>query len=657
MKIIHKIDDFLFTIFPELRGGGNDLIISTLEKYYTYGPFKPFVTINENWITIEIDTQSIASQDAEYRKAVSLCEKGKYAEAKPILKKLIEKNPTNSEYYRIMGQILSDEGEQDEAINFLIDALRWDSKNGWALLMMGNIFAKFKNDIPTAMKYYDHAVINNPTDNIAVNNIGANLLQQGKLEEAKKYFWEANKINSEYPNTHFALGMIAHSEGDLHSAFYSATKAIRLSSKRDQLFQNAVSMLSDVAKAIILRGDAKIIVSEYLNKLEFKGDKLIEKIIDNEIPTIAKLEVAENYNREKHQIKYKPNTPAFEHLIMHELVHLDLIIQARKENINQLFISNQKYKQQFIIGLESSIKKLRKIGIPENKIENYCNDLFQGINSQIFNAPIDLFIEDYLYNEFAELRPYQFVSVYGMLKDGIKATTDKNIVELSPKDILSKSKIYNLVGAFHFKDLFGLDLIKDFNPSTFELKEAERMYKEFLEYKIDRKAGEEYELVQHWAEDLKLQNNFELVDEITFRKRTASVDDILKSIEEDPYDVNSNKAYKDRQMEKFQKSASEKGLNMAVVMYMVDALQYFENMPKDKIKKAAFEIASVGTQGIIPDKKGYKLSSVPGKDFTGYHLLAYYYVTWSLSIPEMVSQLQLPYDNEYKMAISMHKPK
>ncbi len=657
MRIKHKIDEFLFTIFPELKGGGNNLITNTLEKYYTFGPFKPTVTIDNDWVTIEIDTQSITTQDAEYRQTVSLCEKGKYSEAKPILKKLIEKNPTNSEYYRIMGQILSDEGDQEEAINFLIDALRWDSKNGWALLMMGNVFAKFKNDIPTAMKYYDQAVINNPTDNIAVNNIGANLLQQGKLEEAKKYFWEANKINSEYPNTHFALGVIANSEGDLHSAFYSATKAIRLSNKKDQLFQNAVAMASDVAKAIILRGDAKKIVTEYLHKLEFEGDKLIETIIDNEIPTVAKLEVAENYNREKHQIKYKPNTPALEHLIMHELVHLDFIIQARKENINQLFISNEKNKEQFITGLEGSVKKLYKMGIPENKIANYCNDLFQGINSQIFNAPIDLFIEDYLYSEFAELRPYQFVSIYAMLKDGIKATTEKNIVELTPKHILSNTKIYNLVGAFHFKDLFGLDLIKDFQPSTFELKDAERMYKEFLEYKTDRKAGEEYELVQNWADDLKLQNNFELVDEETYRKRTASVDDLLKSIEEDPYDLNSNKAYKDRQMDKFQKSASDIGLNMAVVMFMVDALEYFDNVQKDKIKLAAFEIATVGTQGIVPEKKGYKLSSVPNKDFSGYHLLAYYYVTWSLAIPEMVAQLHLPYDNEYKMATSMHKPK
>ena len=656
MEIIHKIDEFLFTIFPELRGGGNKLIISVLQEYYTYGPFKPIISIDNDWITIEIDTQSITSQDADYKKTITLCEKGKYSDAKPILQKLIEKNPTNSEYYRIMGQILSDEGDQEEAINYLIDSLRWDSKNGWALLMMGNVFAKFKNDIPTAMKYYDQAVINNPTDNIAVNNIGANLMQQGKLEEAKRYFWEAIKINDQYPNTHFALGMIANSEGDLNSAFYSASKAIKFSTKKDQLFQNAVALVSDVAKAVMLRGDAKKIISKYLHKLEFEGDKLIESIEDNEIPTVAKLEVAENYSREKHQIKYKPNTPAYEHLIMHELVHLDFIIQARKDHINQLFTSNEKNKEKFIIGLEASVQKLRKLGITENKIANYCNDLFHGINSQIFNAPIDLFIEDYLYNEFAELRPYQFVSVYAMLKDGIKATTDKNIVELSPKHILSKTKIYNLIGAFHFKDLFGLDLIKDFQPTTIELNEAEKMYKEFLEYKTDRKAGEEYELVQNWADDLKLQNNFELIDEETYRKRTASVDDILKSIEEDPYDVNSNKAYKDRQMDKFQKSASEVGLNMAVVMFMIDAMQFFEAMPQEEIKKIAIEIAMQGTQGYRPDKDNYRINSIKDKTFSGYHILAYYYVSWSLAIPEMVSQLNLPYEAEYKMALTMHKP-
>ena len=127
MQIIHKIDNFLYTIFPELMGGGNNLIINTLEKYYTFGPYKPKVNIDNGWVKIDIDTPAILAQDKDYQKVIAFCEKGKYADAKPILKKLIENNPSISEYHRIMGQIHSDEGDQEEAINCLIDALRWDS--------------------------------------------------------------------------------------------------------------------------------------------------------------------------------------------------------------------------------------------------------------------------------------------------------------------------------------------------------------------------------------------------------------------------------------------------------------------------------------------------------------------------------------------------
>jgi len=80
-------------------------------------------------------------------------------------------------------------------------------------------------------------------------------------------------------------------------------------------------------------------------------------------------------------------------------------------------------------------------------------------------------------------------------------------------------------------------------------------------------------------------------------------------------------------------------------------------MTKEEIKKIAFEIAMQGTQGYRPDKDDYRISSIKGKTFSGYHILAYYYVSWALAIPEMLSQLQLPYDDEYKMALTMHKPK
>jgi tetratricopeptide (TPR) repeat protein len=656
MQIIHKIDDFLFTIFPNIKKGDEQSLIDAIQEFYTYGPYKPKVSIEDNWIKIDIDTPTIVSQDGDYKKVIALCEKGKYSDAKPILKNLISKNPTISEYHRIMGQILSDEGDQEEAINCLIDALRWDSKNGWALLMMGNIFAKFKDDVPTAMKYYDQALVANPNDNITMNNIGANLMQQGKREEAKKYFGEAIRINDKYPNTHFALGMIAEMEADLQSAFYSTIQALKMNKSKDVLHQNSVRQAFEIAKKIIATDAGKKIYREYRHKLEFEGDRRIDIVQDEEIPTAAKFEFAENYERDVHIVRYKPSYPAVEHLIMHELVHLDFVIQARKDDLNLLFISNQSHKTQFITGLEPTIKKFNKMGISEKSIADYCSNLFEGMNRQIFNTPIDLFIEQFLFNEFPVLRPYQFLSLYTMLQEGLKAVTDNKIVKLSPKDIISKSKVYNLVNALQFKDLFGFDFIKEFNATSNELKHANDFYEEYLQYRDDKEPAEEYELVLHWAEDLKLDKNFELVNEKEFRTKRTYIDELLSSIEKDPYDLESKDPYKEREMEKFQKSQQNLGTNMAVVMFMVDALQFFDGMPKEQIKKIAFEIAMQGTQGYRPDKGDYRISSIKGKTFSGYHILAYYYISWALAIPEMLSQLQLPYDDEYKLALTMHKP-
>ena len=231
MIITHKIDEFLVELFPDFKSSNNDLNIlkDELTRFYTIGPYRPMVKIVADLITIEIDLPTITNQQQEYQKCITLCEKVKYEDAKPILKSLITKNPSNSEYHRIMGQILSDEGDQDEAINYLIDALRWDSKNGWALLMMGNIFAKFKGDIETALTYYDQSLKANTTDYISLTNIGYLLMQQDKLEEALKFLLEALKINNAYPNTHFTLAMIAEFQNDLQSAFRSIINAIKSS--------------------------------------------------------------------------------------------------------------------------------------------------------------------------------------------------------------------------------------------------------------------------------------------------------------------------------------------------------------------------------------------------------------------------------------------
>ncbi|MDZ7614115.1 MAG: hypothetical protein U5K51_10805 [Flavobacteriaceae bacterium] len=171
---------------------------------------------------------------------------------------------------------------------------------------------------------------------------------------------------------------------------------------------------------------------------------------------------------------------------MHEPVHLDFAIQARKAGLNQLFISTQNHKTTFIKGSAHN-QEIQQMEISEKSIADYCSNLFEGMNRQIFNAPIDLLIEGFLYTEFSDLRPFQFISLYTILQEGLKAVTDKKILELSPKDIISKSKVYNLVNAIQFKELFGFDFIRDFNATPSELKLATDFYDEYLQYKERQK--------------------------------------------------------------------------------------------------------------------------------------------------------------------------
>lgn len=241
------------------------------------------------------------------------------------------------------------------------------------------------------------------------------------------------------------------------------------------------------------------------------------------------------------------------------------------------------------------------------------------------------------------------------MNDGIKATTDKRIKELFPSEIISKSKIYNLVNAMQYKELFGVDLIRDFKASFLEIKTAQNFYDEFLQYKNDRKPAEEYEMVLHWAEDLKLNNFFELIDENRYRNELTNPGKLIESLEKDPLGLDSNLTFKERETEKFKESQKKIGLNMAVVMFMVEALQFFENKSKEEIKKIAVEITLQGTQGYDPSQTNYSVPSIPGKVFSGYHILAYYFVSWALTAPEMVSQLELPYDEEYKTALTLYK--
>ena len=76
MRIIHRIDDFLHTIFPNIQDESQ--MIKVLENYYSYGSHKPKVKIENGFVIVDVDIISITSQEIDFKKAISFCEKSFY---------------------------------------------------------------------------------------------------------------------------------------------------------------------------------------------------------------------------------------------------------------------------------------------------------------------------------------------------------------------------------------------------------------------------------------------------------------------------------------------------------------------------------------------------------------------------------------------------
>jgi len=646
MIIKHKISSFLFDLFS-VEGNDLEKLIDAIKQFYRDNNIVSKIEADENFITINLDFRNQIIDSGKYNKLISLSESGQFKKAYDISIELCEKYTDDSDLHRIKGQIETELGLIDEAINSLIDALRWNPKNAYALIMMGNIFAKNKEDVETAMKYFNEASAIDPDDNISLNNIGANLMTLGKFEEAKVYLKKAEIINPKYPNTKYALAHISFQKLEYNSAFELALKSLLLTKAGDEIYNNSILLINAISEAVSKSDFAKKKLNAFTNHIEEISGKKVKIEVDNDIPTIAKVEYAEIYNRDYHLVKYKSGYPSSIHLILHELSHIELASEARIADSNMLFTSSEEQRIKFITDFEMYCNKLRKKGYPEESISNLINSLFEGLNRQVFNTPIDLFIEDRIYNKFPEFRSIQFVSLLAILNESIDAVTRKEIVEIIDNEIVSKSKIYNLVNAIHFKNIYGLDYRKKFKASSIELKSAEKLYNEFVEYREDKQPAEEYELVQNWGNDLKLGKYFKLVKEEHFDKDNIAFQDLgIDNFPDDDTDANQQ-----IEMHEFIENHTDKELNSAVMMYMVGALRYFKEKTDGEIKDTAFEIATIGMNGINPNNKsGYNVPSITGSDFSGYKMLAYYYVSWALSSPQLLPELRLPFDKEYESA-------
>jgi hypothetical protein len=142
--------------------------------------------------------------------------------------------------------------------------------------------------------------------------------------------------------------------------------------------------------------------------------------------------------------------------------------------------------------------------------------------------------------------------------------------------------------------------------------------------------GEEYILVEEFARILKLEGWFTLEEDGVQAEQVpegATNSDLLKQKES------------------------------ATVMYCLDTLKRFDNMPLEKIKEIAFEVGLVGTAGIDYTKsdRRYSLKSLPGEQFTGLQMLVFMYVGFKKIDPTVNTGLD--FENAYQSALRLYEQK
>jgi len=594
-------------------------------------------------------------------KALELCNKSKFDEALPILEEITKEEPQNSEAWRVLAQLHWNHLHQvDKAYDELIEALKCNPRNIWALVLMGNLLTKEKNDVEHAKEYYEKVLEYHPDNAIAINNIGANFMERKDFEGALPYLKKALEIDDSYTNSYYGLGLCYYRLGKLQESFDVCHLGALKSSERPEnpaVREELIKLYLTVSKDLAKETNYMRVWLGIKDELEQVDHVNIRFEEDKSINVLAKLEYAPLHAAKEHVIRYNPEKEFVDHLFIHEMMHLKMDQQATKARRAKAVISSNETRAAF---RKRYLKFMQKTHshVAVSELNKVIAGLADGLGLQLMNCPLDLFVEHMIYSDYKVVRPIQLQSLFHMEMDNINSVKQAAANGFFPKEIVYANKVMNIATSMHFKEIYGINLIGQYNPTKREYEHAKDLYEEFKAYLNTYKPGDEYEMIEYFVQSFDMEDLVEIVDEdsvTSSMKADLSLQSDLKergktALSEEEVDVqNANFALNHQ-------DGANPTETMMMSMYMLGAMEYFDGLQLHDVHRIAIEIAMVGVNGIRPEGK-YSIKSLPDKEFGGYQLLAWYYVSWARAIPEKLEALGLPFTKAYESAMQMYKAK
>ena len=453
---------------------------------------------------------------ATLQQVLKFCNNNEFDKALPLLDEIIKDTPDESEAWRIMAQIHWNHMNMPEkAYDELIEALRCEPKNIWALVLMGNLLTKEKNDVEHAKQYYDKVLEYYPDNAIAINNIGATFMEQKDYESALPYFEKAIRIDDTYVNCYYGLGLCYYKLGRYEEGFNICHQGALKSADRPEnpsVREELIKLYVSTAKALSDKTNYINVWKGIKDELEQVDHVNIRIAEDRDIKVLAKLEYAPLHAAKEHVIRYNPEKDFVEHLFIHEMMHLKMSQQATLARRGQVVVSSNAtraaFNRRFLKYMQNTHKQVAR-----TELEKVMSSLADGMGLQLMNCPLDLFVEHIIYTDYKVVRPIQMLSLLHMEQDNINSVKQAAKNGFFPKEIVYANKVMNIVTSMHFKDIYGINLIGQYQPTKRELEQAKDLYEEFKAYLETYKAGDEYEMVEYFTQSFNMEDLIEIMDE------------------------------------------------------------------------------------------------------------------------------------------------
>ena len=636
MRVIHELADGLF------EATDIDALERNVRKFLEDNKIPAEVGREGEDVVVSYPDIKDIDADEDERIILSFCRDRRFGKAKKVVKEWIEKVPWNSDAYRLRSQIEMENKEFDAAIEFCKHSLKLNPRNLYAMILMGNLLSRDKGWIDQGLVWFKRAYELFPESVLAVNNYAGALAQKGGEDSAKleALFRQAIDLDPSYLNPAYALAGLLIEKNDLASAFEVVESALRNGRSRpenntpikDILTQMLVRLAIELSKNVGME-----IVDAKRAEVKEEGGIDVEIAKDDKLGVPAKMELADRYGRDHHRLVYNPaktqNGQAY--YLLHELEKQILNIESEKAGKKAQFIQTKEGSEKLLNKTRDYVtNKLRSL-LPHDKIGEFLTTLVTGIGGQLMNCPLDCIVAERLHEKCKELRPCQVVATFELAKGGMMSVIS-GVNGGFPKNIVKLNRTLNAVSFLQHKELLGIDFVDKLNLSSDETKLAKSLYDDFKKTMSDFRPGDEWQLVRRFLAQTKCDEYFSVLWEEEQRAEEKRKEE-------------STRLFQQRVA-----SGEDVALNMAITMYMVEAIKRLRSYDVEHVRVIAAEIAMLGTRGISPDKKsGYSVPSLDNEDMSGCRMLAYYYVSWKIGFPDAVQKLGLPLENEYIHALSL----